>query len=166
MRIFLLRHGEAAELGGAVTHDGERPLTREGMQKLAAAAKVYARVTGRPDRILASPLRRARESAEVLARATDYHQPIETNDVLVPAADPDLALALLHGEAESGLASIALVGHEPHLGALFGLLATGATRVAIPLKKGMLVAVEWEGPATLVGRVVAVLSQRVARDLG
>src|SRR5688572_15503417 len=166
MRIILLRHGEAADLGGTITHDAERPLTREGAQKLAAAAKIFARITGKLDRIVASPLRRARESADILARATDFEQPVEIDEALVPDADADDSLSLLHGETRSGLDSIALVGHEPHLGNLLGLLLTGVPRVSIPMKKGMLAVVEMDDSTSLVGRLVAVLSQRSARDVG
>lgn len=165
MRILLLRHGDAADLGAGITRDAERPLTREGIQKLTAAAATYARLVETPERLLASPRRRARESAEILARATGFHGRIESDESLHPESDPDLVLSLLHGEVQSGRGSIALVGHEPHLGALLGLLVTGIQHAAIPLKKGMLVAVDLEESTSLVGRLVLAIPQRSARDL-
>ena len=79
---------------------------------------------------------------------------------------PTLAANLLEAEALAGCPSIAVVGHEPHLGYLLGLLVTGHPRQPIPLKKGMLVGVETLSSASLVGNLRFALSQRAAGALG
>jgi phosphohistidine phosphatase len=133
MLIHLLRHGDAADLASDGAHtDDERPLTKDGTEKLRRAAKIYARIIGRVDRILSSPLLRAKESAEILAAALDFERKIEESDLLVPGASPRAIVDALRGDVLEGLESVVLVGHEPHLGGTLGLLLSGSERVEIP----------------------------------
>ena len=48
---------------------------------------------------------------------------------------------------------------------LLGLLLTGSERAAIPFKKGMLAIVDIESSATMTGRLIAAMSQRIAAGL-
>lgn len=163
MRIHLLRHGDAADLAPNGPHtDEERPLTKAGIEKLERACEAYAELIGEPDRIVSSPLLRARESARILAAATQFGAEIEQNPILVPGGEPRDCLELLRTDP---VESVVLVGHEPHLGFLLGLLLTGSEQQAIPLKKGMLVGVELESPRSLFARLLFALSQRAARGL-
>jgi phosphohistidine phosphatase SixA len=74
-------------------------------------------------------------------------------------------MSLLEIEALSQTKSVALVGHEPHLGYLLGALLTGHPRHPIPLKKGMLVGVETETSASLVAALRFALSSKLAGEL-
>jgi phosphohistidine phosphatase SixA len=58
-----------------------------------------------------------------------------------------------------------VVGHEPNLGYLLGLLLTGHPRQPIPLKKGMLVGVETESGASLIAALRFSLTQKAAAQL-
>ena len=86
------------------------------------------------DIILSSPYVRARETAEILADIFKMKKKIVFSESLVPMADPELLIPEL-GEKYS-VDSIALVGHEPHLSALIGILTTENTTLDITLKKG------------------------------
>lgn len=165
MQIYLLRHGIAADAGPG-TSDAERALTEEGHKKLRRAAPAWRRLVEPPTVLLVSPLRRARETAATFAEAVRFDGEMRIEDALRPDAPPTLAANLLEVEALSGCRSVAVIGHEPHLGYLFGLLVTGHPRQPIPLKKGMLVGVETESAASLVAGVRFVLSQRAAGELG
>ena len=48
---------------------------------------------------------------------------------------------------------------------LAGLLLTGSERCCVPFKKGMLVGIEIESSASLLGRLVVALSQKAAEKL-
>lgn len=162
MQIFLLRHGIAED--GAP--DTERALTEEGWKRLRRAAPAWGRLVGTPDLVLCSPLRRARETADVLCKATRYDGEPRIDPVLLPDAAASLAASVLSAEGFAGSQSIALVGHEPHLGYLLGLLLTGHPRQPIPLKKGMLVGVETTSAASLIAGLRFALTQRAAAELG
>ncbi|MEO6597896.1 MAG: phosphohistidine phosphatase SixA [Planctomycetota bacterium] len=161
MHIYLLRHGIAQDAGPGVT-DRDRALTEEGWKRLRRAASTWRELVETPDVVLVSPLKRAQESASVLAEACGLGGELRTESALVPEAPPGLAINLLQAEAFSGTKSVAVVGHEPHLGYLLGLLLTGHPRQPIPLKKGMLVGVETESAASLVAGLRFALTQKAA----
>lgn len=156
MDILLLRHGEAADATGPDFADEARALTKRGRDELAAACGTYAQVVPQPQLLLHSPLLRARQSAELLSAALDAHQKTastteECRD-LTPASRPGRILERLHGEALAGTRSVALIGHEPHLGNLYGLLLTGSEQHPMPLQKGMLVWVGLDSAQTMLAR--------------
>jgi len=164
VHIYLLRHG-IAEDGGPRLADHDRALTDEGWKRLRKAAPIWQSLVPTPAVVLVSPLRRALQTAEVFVEAVGYRGELRVADALVPSGAPTVALSMLEAEALSQTASIAVIGHEPHLGYLLGALLTGHPRYAVPLKKGMLVAVETASAATMVGELRFALSQKVAGAL-
>ncbi|MGH7141591.1 MAG: class I tRNA ligase family protein [Minisyncoccia bacterium] len=69
-RYFLMRHGEATHMtSGIYTQDknGEYPLTERGRAQAAEAVGQIVREEGRPLVIVASPVLRARQTAEIVA---------------------------------------------------------------------------------------------------
>jgi phosphohistidine phosphatase len=165
VHIYLLRHG-IAEDGGPSLPDHARALTEEGWKRLRKAASAWRRLVPPPDQVWVSPLRRAQETAEVLREAVGFRGAVRTEDALVPNAAPNAVLAMLEAESLSGTGAVALVGHEPHLGYLLGLLLTGHARHPVPLKKGMLVGIETESIASMVGTLRFALGQKSAAELG
>lgn len=167
MHAYLLRHGDSADLapdGGF--RDDQRELTPRGIEKLHLACKSYARLMVPPDRILHSPLARARQTAEILAEHTGFAGELATNDQLTPSANPAMTVDVLQGELLDGGEAIALVGHQPHLGDLLGLLLFGNQRVSLPLSKGMLAGVELNDPKVMLGRLLWILPQRAGKQFG
>lgn len=163
MIIYLVRHGIASDYAPC---DDLRPLTEEGIDKFRRAAGAYRKVMKQPDALISSPLLRARQTAELLADSLDVdHESIQIDPRLHHSADPTAILERLHADALEGTAAVALVGHEPHLGSLLGLLLTGSPRASMPLRKGMLVAVELLAPHTMLGRMAFALSQKAGRKL-
>jgi phosphohistidine phosphatase len=158
MIVYLLRHGLAEDHG--VRRDEARRLTDKGRDKLVAAAPAWRRCVGRLDRILTSPLVRAKETAVVFAAAVDHALAIDDVDCLLPLAEPVAAVDVLREDARAGRRAVALVGHEPQLGSLLGLLLCGAG--AIPLKKGMLVGVDLPAATARPGRLILCLGARQA----
>ena len=164
MHIYLLRHG-IAEDASATGHDRDRALTDEGRKRLQRAAPTWRQLVEGPEVVFVSPLRRAIETAEVFTEAVHFSGERRIEDALVPDAPPALCFSLLEGEAWSGTKSVVMIGHEPSLGYLLGLLLTGHPRQPIPLKKGMLVGVETESSASLVAALRFSLTQKAAAQL-
>ena len=164
MHIYLLRHG-IAEDGGPGLPDHDRALTDDGWKRLRNAAPTWRSLVPTPAVVLVSPLRRALQTAEVLVEAVGYTGELRVADALVPSGAPAVALSMLEAEALSQTDSVAVIGHEPHLGYLLGTLLTGHPRQAVPLKKGMLVAVETSSAASMIGELRFALSQKLAGSL-
>ncbi len=167
MHAYLLRHGESHDFapdGGF--QDEQRELTSKGIERLHVACKSYAQLMIQPDRILHSPLARARQTAEILAQHTNFAGDMVSHDGLTPGANPARTVDVLQGELLDGVEAIALVGHQPHLGDLLGLLLFGNVRASLPLSKGMLAAAELIDPQVMLGRLLWILPQRAGKRLG
>jgi phosphohistidine phosphatase SixA len=119
MRLFLVRHAEAAP----GDPDELRPLTPAGR---AVARDLGERLAPEhPDAVVSSPLLRARETAEQIARAVGLTA--EADDRLAPGATAeDLQAAV----AERGDTVVA-VGHQPDCSAIV-LTLTGRERDFAP----------------------------------
>lgn len=166
MLVYMLRHGDAEDLGPSGPRtDEERALTPEGTARLKAACSFYRRAIKDPDRIVSSPLVRAQESARILAAALGYARDLDSDNLLVPSARPVRTLELLQCDLAAGTGTIVLVGHEPHLGNLLGLLLTGSDRSSVPFKKGMLIGVELDSNLGMLGRLVFCMPQKLAAKL-
>ncbi|MFQ6538485.1 MULTISPECIES: phosphohistidine phosphatase SixA [Aphanothece] len=138
--LLLLRHGIAAER--RPDHpDQARALTPEGRQRTAAVLSQLHRLGVGADRLLSSPLVRARQTAE-LAVAAGLAPAVTLTDALAPGGDP---LPLLADLAAGG--RLLLVGHEPDLGDLAARLI-GAPPGSIALKKAGLAVLDLPTPRT------------------
>jgi phosphohistidine phosphatase len=119
MRLFLVRHAEAAP----GDPDELRPLTPAG--RLVARDLGERLAPEHPDAVVSSPLLRARETAEQIARAVGLTA--EADDRLAPGATAeDLQAAV----AERGDTVVA-VGHQPDCSAIV-LTLTGRERDFAP----------------------------------
>ncbi|MGH7804373.1 MAG: phosphohistidine phosphatase SixA [Candidatus Binatia bacterium] len=132
-RLYLVRHAIAEEQAPS-GRDGDRALTDEGREKMRRASIGLREMDVRLDLIVSSPLRRARETAEILA-AILGDVPIEIVRGLASGEDPGQALRALR--AFDRFEAIAAVGHQPDLGVLASLLLSGDLELAwLPFKKG------------------------------
>ena len=69
MKLLLIRHAAAVRRGTAGIGDDGRSLTRRGRGKFRLAARGLTQIIDRPDVLLASPLIRARATADIAAAA-------------------------------------------------------------------------------------------------
>lgn len=140
--LLVIRHAIAedrAEFAGA--DDAERPLTAEGRRKMRQAARALRSLVPELDLVATSPLRRARETADIVAEAYGGLLPRVT-EALQPGSDGAALLTFL--AAERGLEAAAVVGHEPTLGRQASFLLTGRQGSFLELKKGAAALLELE----------------------
>ena len=145
VELLLLRHGIAEERCPERV-DGERALTAVGRSRTRAVAERLVQLGLGCDQLVTSPLVRARQTAEIAVGAGLVAQGSPSLSLRVDAARVDAALApggdplplvaefQRAASAHKGLLRLALVGHEPDLGALAAQLI-GAPEGAIALKK-------------------------------
>ena len=143
MRLYLVRHGIAEPPGDNNQYeDFRRSLTPEGARKMREVALGLKGLGIEIDRIVSSPLIRAKETAEIIADVLELKAPVEYWDELTPAAPAPQAVAKLEGCKNRD--SVALVGHQPHLGYLAAFLVFGQESVSLDLKKGGICCLEVE----------------------
>ena len=147
MKLLLVRHAIAEEAGAFVVaggSDAQRPLTEIGRKKMRKGANRLRSQLGQIDILACSPLLRARETAEIIARAFG-DPPFVERPELDYSQPPEAVVEWLAG-CPSG-ATVVAVGHEPQLGLLSGLLLADAPRPLIAFRKGGVALLEFRGRA-------------------
>ncbi len=123
----MIRHAEADPETAALA-DPQRRLTERGRQQARAIGDRLRWHDCTPTRIWASPLVRAVETAELVARVVESVLAVEALPALAPDGDPRAVLTAL--DPLAGNAVVMVVGHGPSLARL-GALLTGAPELAI-----------------------------------
>jgi phosphohistidine phosphatase len=161
VKLLLVRHAVAVPRGTPGVSDDERPLTPEGKTKFMVAARGLARIAHRPDVLLTSPLPRARVTAEIAAGAfTNLDLTIEP---ALARGGVDAIVAALKNHPAG--ATIALVGHEPVLGALLARLLGAEPDGGLAFKKGGAALVDLPDGPTGAGRLIWFVGPRILRTL-
>lgn len=163
LELYLIRHGIAADRGPEYPDDSKRPLTSRGMAALRREAKGLNELGVCFELIIASPLVRTRQTAEIIAETLKDKPQIINSDALTPAGTPAAVIQELGKHMRKG--RIALVGHEPNLGELAGRLI--GARSPIEFKKGAVCRIDFEVlPPKAIGQLMWFLPPKVLRKLG
>jgi phosphohistidine phosphatase len=133
VELYLIRHADALALGErGITNDEDRPLSERGETQAEATAKAMQARGIALDKLIASPLVRARQTAEIMLRVWSKPELIlETCDDLALNGKPRKLSKYL---MKSGGEKMGLVGHMPQLGEFAGWLL-GAKKAQIQLAK-------------------------------
>lgn len=145
MILYVVRHARAAPLGDAVPRDAERPLTEEGVADAALIGSALARLDPSVSLVLCSPLLRARQTAEALARQFPAPPAVRETDGLSPGFRPAALVKELQAVASGE--SIAAVGHQPDLGRFIAHVIEGEPSASIDLPPAALACIRFAGDA-------------------
>jgi phosphohistidine phosphatase len=158
VELLIVRHAIAVERSDpAYANDDERPLTPDGIHKFRAAARGLKGLCGKLDRIVSSPLVRARQTAEILRDSVAADLDLDVSESLAPGGD---YAALLQDVTKLNAERVAVVGHEPHLSGLVSYCLVGERSLAsILLKKGAAALVLFEGSPSAGGGTLGWLLQ-------
>ena len=139
-----MRHGEAGEADSRRwPDDRQRPLTDAGRVEHARVAEALRRMGVRFDRLLSSPLARARETAEITARVYGAPAP-ELTELLGDRRRAGLARS--RGWPRSRPPRLLCVGHEPTLSRLAGLLISRDGSARVEMAKSGVAVIDCPGP--------------------
>lgn len=164
MRVVLFRHGPAGRRDASRwANDALRPLTTKGEERTRAACDGLRRLLGEGRFFVStSPLERCLQTAKLLAEALPDAE-LHKLGALAPGGSYHDVLR--HLERHSAGQTLVLVGHEPDLGKLAGLMLFGAP-AALPLKKGGACLIQFVGsPAAGKGQLRWFLPPRSLRHL-
>lgn len=108
--ILMMRHAKS-DWGTPSLSDFDRPLNQRGLKDAPRMGNVLAQYDMVPDQILASPAKRAKHTAELVAEASGYAFDIAWQDHFYDATSADLikTLQALPNDIQCPL----LVGHNP-----------------------------------------------------
>lgn len=166
MKLLIIRHARAEDRSDllSVKHDAERRLTEVGRKDMHKTAKGLREIAPAIDTVATSPLVRARETAEIVARVLGVRETTELA-CLAPDGDHDALDAWLGQQPAD--AAVALVGHEPHLSSLASRLIGAGDRSALTFKKGACALLEFRNrPRSGNGILLWLLQPGQLRKIG
>jgi phosphohistidine phosphatase len=156
MILFLLRHGLAGERETWAQGDSLRPLTSQGKKQMEQEAQTMAELGLDFDLILTSPLVRAYQTAEIVARKLNRMDRLVQDDRLAPGFNVHHLAAILRAQPKAE--NILLVGHEPDFSETLTAVIGGGSLV---FKKGALARVDIGSLAPLYGELVWLIPPKV-----
>nr|WP_248287083.1 phosphohistidine phosphatase SixA [Chromohalobacter moromii] len=158
--LYIMRHGETVP----GMPDSERSLTKQGEAEARAMGtwldSMLANDVRAALRIVASPYRRAQQTAQWMA--TPLERPVETLPIITP--DDPLEPLIDWLQQEVAHTPCLLVSHMPLVGALVGRLVEGDVRASQPMPTATIAKLEadiwaagcatlkhWQSPRELLG---------------
>jgi phosphohistidine phosphatase len=163
MNLFILRHASAGVKRPNPLLDIKRPLDKDGKSQCLQLAHVLNAMKINFDLVVSSPLKRATQTAQLVATETGYEQKIQISPALSPAAAWSQFQRLVRECA--AFDNVLFVGHNPNLTQFLGQLLAGPTENSIPgvrLRKSSIARVSLQrGPAVLQ----SLIDPRIVRAL-
>jgi phosphohistidine phosphatase len=162
MVIYFVRHASAGQSKTNPTQDARRPLDKEGIEQATMMGRVLASDGVQVDEVISSPLKRATQTAVLVANEIGFDGKIIYSPILSKESDFEQFRLLIKKHTDRD--AIMLVGHNPSLSQYLSLLlSAGATDRATELKKGAVARVELDGR----GRAVLhwCLTPRLVRSI-
>ncbi len=135
MELYLMQHG----LCVSEAEDPRKPLSTEGRRIIESSARALARMGLSFDLIITSDKLRAKETAEIVARETNYRGEIKEHKEFKPTAPPEEAVEVLR---KYDAQKVFVAGHLPSLAEITSYLLGGEKKVRLRFRNGGLVALE------------------------
>jgi phosphohistidine phosphatase len=145
MELLIIRHAIAFPRDRRRwADDAARPLSPLGVRRSRKAASGLKALCKAPDRLLTSPLVRARQSAKILTEVAGWPR-AEVAPELRPGEGAAAVLTLLSKHRGK---RIAIVGHEPDLSMLLAAcLVKSNSTLAVAMKKSAVACLSFHGRA-------------------
>jgi phosphohistidine phosphatase len=143
MDLLIVRHAIAFDRDRhRWQEDAARPLSPAGIRRARKAAVGLKKLAARPQRLLTSPLVRAKQTAQILSDVAGWPAAEEATEL----SPDEPALAVLELLAQDRSKLIAVVGHQPGLGHLLAAcLLGGGGSLPIEMKKNAVACVSFDG---------------------
>lgn len=141
MTLYFLRHASAAKRMLNPKQDAHRALDEAGTRQCTMVGQALASAGVHVDTVISSPLKRAIQTAALVANELGFEGKIAYSTVLSESTDFVQFRHLLSQHPQSE--DLLLVGHNPSLSEFLSLLLSGGkTGRAVQLKKGSVARVD------------------------
>lgn len=144
MIVYFLRHASAGNHLANAARDDRRPLDEEGMLQARYVGRMLANLDVQVEQILSSPLKRARQTASLVANELAFENNVDVDEALRPEAQFAQFQAMLSRLRDRD--AVMVVGHNPSLADFLSKTISGTGGAAqIDFKKGAVAKVEFNG---------------------
>jgi phosphohistidine phosphatase len=163
MNLYVLRHAQAAPLGDAVRRDADRLLTDKGVADATLAGLALSRLDSAIALLLCSPLRRARQTAELAVAQFPAPPEVRETESLSPGFRPADLVKELRIISPDG--SVVVVGHQPDLGRFISYVIEADPSAAIELSPAALAFIRFAADSTSEASLRWLLTPEVLKIL-
>ena len=161
MLLYFLRHASAGKSMMNPKKDERRPLDEEGMLQARYVGRLLANLDVQVDQIISSPLKRALQTATLVANELAFEADVQIDDALRPEAEFDQFQTMLANYKKYD--AVMVVGHNPSLTEFLSKSVSGASgSTQVDFKKGAVARVEMNGRT---GSLDWLVTPKIARTL-
>jgi phosphohistidine phosphatase len=139
MDIFILRHGDANTATKKSLDDSKRSLSENGIKEIENVSGLFSKFEIKFEHIYSSPLKRAKQSAEIIARNQKKAKFVSL-DQLKPEGSVEEICKVLSKQKEENTTLI--VGHVPLLADLANNIISSGDLPHLSLKTGGLIKIK------------------------
>lgn len=141
MVLYFLRHANAGESISNPKKDEKRALDAIGVEQCGFVGRALTALDVQVDVVISSPLKRAAQTASLVANEMGHEGKLQLDDALRPGASFADFRKLLEKYARYD--SVMVVGHNPGMSEFVGrLISETGCEAAVDLKKGAVAKVE------------------------
>jgi len=141
MIVYFLRHASAGEHLANPKKDEKRGLDQDGIEQCGYVGRALAALDVGVDAVISSPLKRATQTASLVANEMGFEGKLQIENALRPEAVFTEFRRMLTKYAKHE--SIMVVGHNPNLSEFLGrAIADSGGQAGIELKKGAVARVD------------------------
>lgn len=144
MNLYLMRHANAGIARGNAELDAKRALIKEGKEQCMLMAQALGAMKVSIDAVVSSPLKRASQTAQLVATEMGFDNRVDINPALAPTGTYAAFQQMLGEYTARGCEGILVVGHNPNLFHFLGRMITGNGGAAIRIRKGSVMRVDLE----------------------
>lgn len=168
MILYLLRHASAGHHVANPARDEKRPLDPQGIEQCTQMGRALNALDVHVDAVISSPLKRATQTASLVANEIGFDGKLQLTPALRPSAQMEAFRELLDKHAK--LEAVLVVGHNPSLSQFLSLLISeGASESSVDLKKGAVARVDLSGGMgilkwILTPKIVQIFSATAAKS--
>lgn len=164
MLVYLIRHGKAGSPPGEYHDDDLRLLTEEGKQETTRLATIWKKMGIEFDKLISSPLLRARQTAEIIAQVYDWNYEITERESMGHMFSVDGVISML--DTFPGKKKVALVGHNPDLSTLAAAFVKGTMTPCVDFKESAIMGINFLGaPSVGNGALLFYMPPEILRPL-
>jgi len=141
MIIYFVRHASAGQKKPSPKKDEKRSLDNEGVHQSTQVGRILSSLETNVDAVISSPLKRATQTAALVANEIGYDGKLYLENALRPEAKYDHFRDMLrkYSKAEA----LMVVGHNPSFNEFLGrIVAENGGRAHIDMKKGAVAKIE------------------------
>jgi len=141
MLLYFFRHASAGKTMLNPKKDERRPLDEEGILQARYVGRLLANLDVQVDQIISSSLKRARQTASLVANELAFEGAVQIDDALRPEAEFEQFQSMLARYKKYD--AVMVVGHNPSLSEFLARsISEAGCEAGIELKKGAVARVE------------------------